>query len=169
MKTILIFTLIITCGFAAEFSYEELRFDIEAAVCDTWHGLGEVWSGPVCSASIQKSCAAIFDVIPEIIHFFTTWDFEMIRKLVDDIYVTINETIQQFHICNYTQHAIKIYEYLEMMFEFLPHIFRFIFRIPTRITALIGDIKCIISSIQHETFNEMGICIGHLLKILIDE
>ena len=149
MKFILLIALIGT-----SFCYSA---DIETLVCETWRGWGEGMTGAECSASIKTSCAAIFDVIPEMIEFFKTFDFSKIGKLFADLYVAITESIAQWKYCKYAEYAVN----------FIPHLIKFFGDFWNNIQKIQMDAFCVYASFVNGDYYAAGVCLGHIFKVIL--
>eukprot|EP00830_Metopus_es_P021145 TRINITY_DN8711_c0_g1_i1.p1 TRINITY_DN8711_c0_g1~~TRINITY_DN8711_c0_g1_i1.p1 ORF type:complete len:191 (+),score=37.35 TRINITY_DN8711_c0_g1_i1:39-611(+) len=131
--------------------------DIETIVCETWRGWGEGLTGEQCAVSIKISCAAIFDVVPELIEFFKTFDFSKIGKLFSDLYITITESIKQWSVC----------KYMTYFANFFPHLIRFFSDFWNNFKKIQMDAFCVYASWVAGDYYAAGICLGHIFKVIL--
>ncbi len=152
MKTAVLLLFALSCGALCDQSTI-----LETLVCETWKGWGQGFAGTDCSASINVSCASMFDVVPELIEFFTTFDFSKLGHLVDDIYLAVVEAINEFTAC----------KYLEYLTDFFPHLYRFFSEIGTNWQRIHTDVMCIVTMWPVGEYYNGGVCLGHIWKVIL--
>ena len=111
MKAILFVLLLASSTFALKASLEDM-------VCLTWRGFGLGLTDKTdCAASINTTCACLFDVIPELLEFFKTMDFSKLGHLIADVYMVIWESIKQWNTCNYFVYLVNFFPHLIKFFS----------------------------------------------------
>ena len=151
-------TLLLLLAVVGAMSYETDKSDIfKTLVCDTWRGWGEGFASVNCGISINSSCEALFDVIPELIDFFTTFDFSKLGKLVQDIYTAIKEGINQFNVCNYFTYFVGVFG----------HLYRFLTNFLTYWQSIQADAIGFISNWAMADYYHAGICLGRIWKVIL--
>ena len=112
MKAILFVLIIVSSGLLVNAQ------SLQDMVCKTWRGFGQGLTDKAeCSASINVTCACLFDVIPEIIEFFKTMDFSKLGHLIADVYMVVWEGIKQWNVCNYFVYLVNFFPHLIKFFS----------------------------------------------------
>ena len=130
---------------------------ISTVVCETWRGWGQGFASEECGISINTSCNAIFDVIPELIDFFITFDFNKIGKLFVDVYRAFIETSKQISVCKYFVYFI----------DFIPHLWRFFVNIGSNWQKIQFSAACVVVEFSNGKYYEAGICLGKIFQVII--
>ena len=120
MKIAIVLLLIVSvvhCSSQCE-DVSEYFSGIKDIVCPLWSGWGMAFANETCSKTISSSCDKIFDIIPKLIEFFTTFDMKKIMELLGDLYGVIKGVYDQFTDCKYIEYATLLDSHLLLLFHF---------------------------------------------------
>ena len=150
MRTVILFLIVIGAVSCSQLQSTNM-------VCELWRGWGSSFAGEICSASINSSCTAVFEVVPDLIEFFMTFDFSNIGKLINNVYTAIKQTITQVVDCKYAVYLVN----------FIPHLVTFIANIGANFQKIQMDVFGFYMSITTGQFYQAGIFLGNIFKTII--
>ena len=159
MKIAIVLLLIVSvvhCSSQCE-DVSEYFSGIKDIVCPLWSGWGMAFANETCSKTISSSCDKIFDIIPKLIEFFTTFDMKKIMELLGDLYGVIKGVYDQFTDCKYIEYFLKFFQ----------HIGNFIKNISENFQKISTDVFGFISAIKDGQYYQAGLFLGHIFWVII--
>ncbi len=137
-----------------------VKADMEDMVCKTWRGFGQGLTDKAeCSASINVTCACLFDVIPELVEFFKTMDFSKLGKLIADLYEVIWEGLKQWNTCNYFVYLVN----------FIPHLIKFFSDIFTNWLKIKDYLFAFYLAYVSGDYYSAGLALGKAMKVILSD
>jgi hypothetical protein len=135
-----------------------VKAELEDLVCLTWRGFGQGLTDKAeCSASINVTCACLFDVLPELLEFFKTMDFSKLGHLIADLYEVIWEGLKQWNTCNYFVYLVN----------FFPHLIKFFSDIFNNWLKIKDYIFAFYLSYMSGDYYSAGLALGKAMKVIL--
>lgn len=145
--------------FLAILSFTSASPVLEDIVCGIWSGWGQGMVDKTCSNTIDDSCKTAFKVIPTLIEFFKTFDFNKLSEIVTELYQVIYGVYKQFGDCHY----------IENFGKFFKNIINFFKNIGENINYILNNLSGFVQCIQQGRYFDAGVFLGNIFKIIIGE
>ncbi len=136
---------------------------IKTIVCDTWRGWGSAYSDTtVCSNSIALGCDAMFDIVPNLLEFLTSLNFQSLLLAISKTYIFVAETSKQFSVCKYYRTNLVSFSIILLPLAAVVYM-----HARDNAGYVWSDMLCVYKNFFDGYYYQAGLCLGHLQKVLI--